>query len=132
MPKQARPRVLLADDHVEVLTALQRLLEPSCDIIGRATDGTALLEAAQALEPDVIVLDMFLPAIDGLEACRRIRQARPETKVVLLTAADGQAFRERAFEVGASAFLSKLSQVDQLVPAILRAFAGETDGLPES
>ena len=132
MPKQARPRVLLADDHVEVLTALQRLLEPSCDIIGRATDGTALLEAAQALEPDVIVLDMFLPAVDGLEACRRIRQARPETKVVLLTAADGPAFRERAFEVGASAFISKLSQVDQLVPAILRAFAGETDGIPES
>ena len=132
MPEQARPRVLLADDHVEVLAALQRLLEPSCDIIGRATDGTALLEAAQALEPDVIVLDMFLPAIDGLEACRRIRQARPETKVVLLTAADGPAFRERAFEVGASAFLSKLSQVDQLVPAILRAFAGETDGIPES
>ena len=122
----------MADDHVEVLAALQRLLEPSCDIIGRATDGTALLEAAQALEPDVIVLDMFLPAVDGLEACRRIRQVRPETKVVLLTAAADPVFRQRAFEVGASAFLSKSSQIDQLIPAILRAFAEETDGLSKS
>lgn len=128
MSEHARPRVLLADDHVDVLTALQRLLEPTCDIIGRATDGAALLEAAQALEPDVIVLDLFLPAVDGLEACRRIRQLRPETKVVLLTAADDPDFRRKAFEVGASAFLSKVSQVDHLIPAILRAFAGETHG----
>ena len=124
MPQKPRPRVLLADDHAGMLSALQRMLEPSCDVVGRVMDGRALLEAAGRYQPDVIVLDVTMPEIDGLEACRQIMVAAPNTRIVFLTADDDAAVRERALSLGASAFVVKYRAWEQLLPAIQRAYLG--------
>jgi DNA-binding NarL/FixJ family response regulator len=124
---QPRPRVLLAEDYEALLVALRRLLAPLCDVVGSVADGLAVVEAALRLRPDVIVLDLNLPTINGLEACHRIKEALPLTKVILITAADDDALRRRAFELGASAFVLKHRVVDDLGPAIQKAFQGDTN-----
>ena len=106
MPK--RPRVLVADDHAAVAKSVCRLLALDCEILGVVADGNAVLEAAQRSQPDVIVLDISLPDLNGLEACRKIRQLNPETKVVVFTALSDPEVRQRSFEAGASAFVFKM------------------------
>ena len=105
MPK--RPRVLVADDHPEVAKAVCRVLALDCEIVGSVADGSAVLEAVQRLQPDVLVLDLHLPNVNALEACRQITQANPQTKVIVFTAVNDPDVRQRAFEVGASGFVSK-------------------------
>ena len=83
-----RPRVLLADDYPDMVKAVSRLLALDCEIVGSVADGSALLEAAQRLQPDVIVLDVNLPNVHSLEACREITRANPEMKVIMFTAMD--------------------------------------------
>jgi CheY-like chemotaxis protein len=122
LENQARPRVLLAEDYDALLVALRRLLAPFCDVVGSVADGLAVVDAAARLRPDVVVLDLNLPTINGLEACRRIKEALPLSKVILITAADDEALRERAFELGASAFVLKHRVADELGPAIQQAF----------
>jgi DNA-binding NarL/FixJ family response regulator len=114
-----RPRVLIADDHPEVVKAVGRSLALDCEVVGSVTDGSALLEAARRFQPDVIVLDLNLPNVHGLEACRQITQVNPEMKVIMFTAMDDPEVRRRSFEFGASAFVSKLA-VNDLLPAIKR------------
>ena len=109
-----RTRVLLADDYPDMVKAVSRLLAPDCDIVGSVADGTALLEAAQRLQPDVIVLDVNLPNVRSLEACREIRRANPTTKVVMFTAMADPATSQAFFEAGASAFVSKTEAGDLL------------------
>jgi CheY-like chemotaxis protein len=118
---QPRPRVLLADDYPSMLVGLERLLAPSCDVVGRVADGVTLLDAAARLQPDVVVLDLNIPGIHGLEACRRLKQATPITQVIFLTAADDDLIRERAFDAGASAFVPKHRVSTDLLPAIQSA-----------
>ena len=81
MPK--RPRVLVAEDHAAVAKAVCRLLALDCEVVGSVADGKAVLEAAQRLQPDVIVLDLNLPHVNGLEACPQIMQGNPKTKVIV-------------------------------------------------
>ena len=119
-----RPRVLLAEDYNALLVALRRLLAPSCDIVGSVGDGLEVVEAAARLRPDVIVLDLNLPTLNGLEACRRIKAALPRCQIILITAADDDALRKRAFELGACAFVLKHRVIDELGPAIEDAFHG--------
>ncbi len=119
--EQPRPRLLLADDHVGVVNALKRLLAPFCELAGHVSDGRTLLEAVTRLRPDVVVLDLNLPEISGLEACRRIKHAAPDTKVILLTAADDATVKERALRMGASAFVLKIRMATDLLPAIEQA-----------
>ena len=114
----SRLRVLIADDHPGVVRAVSRLLAMNYDVVGSVADGSGLLEAAQRLQPDVIVLDMNLPDADGLKACRQITQGNPEMKVIVFTAMDDPDARQRAFEVGASAFVNKLSSVETLLAAV--------------
>ena len=114
-----RPRVLFADDHPEVAKAVCRLLALDCEVVGSVADGSALLEAAPRLQPDVIVLDVHLPSVHGLEACRQITQVYPEMKVIVFTAVSDPDVRQPSFAVGASAFASKLC-VDDLLSAIKR------------
>jgi DNA-binding NarL/FixJ family response regulator len=118
---QPRPRLLLADDHAGVVSALKRLLAPICELVGHVSDGGELLDAVTRLRPDVVVLDLNLPRINGLDACRRIKQAAPTTKVILLTAADDTMVKERALKLGASAFVLKIQMATDLIPAIERA-----------
>lgn len=126
MSQQPRPRVLLADDHMGILRALQRMLGSCCDIVGRVTAGSSLLEETKKLKPDVVVLDVSLPGVDGIEACRQIKKAEPQTKVVVLTAANDADIRQHAFNVGASAFVLKHAMVDELEKAIRSALHGGT------
>ena len=99
----SRPRVLVADDHADLVKAICRLLAMECDVVGSVADGSAVLEAALRLRPDVIVVDLNLPNVNGLEACRQIRQAHPEMKVIVFTAMNDPDVRKRSLEVGASA-----------------------------
>jgi DNA-binding NarL/FixJ family response regulator len=109
-----RPRVLLADDYPDIVKAVSRLLALDCEIVGSVADGGALLETAQRLQPDVIVLDVNLPNIHSLEACREITRVNPEMKVIMFTAMDDPSASHAFVEAGASAFVSKLSSVDLL------------------
>ena len=110
MPK--RPRVLLAEDHPEVAKAVCRVLALECEVVGSVADGSAVLEAVQRLQPDVIVVDLNLPNVNGLEACRQITQVNPEAKVIVFTAMNDPDIRQRSIEVGASAFVSKMAVDD--------------------
>ena len=121
-----RPRVLLAEDHDEVAKAVRRVLALDCEVVGSVSDGKAVLEAAQRLQPDVIVLDLNLPNVHGLEACRQIRQGHPTTKVIVFTAMNDPDIRQRSFEVGASGFVFKMAGDGDLLATIKRLFAGES------
>src|SRR5437870_3480888 len=105
LPK--RPRVLVADDHPDMVKALCRLLALDCEVVGSVTDGNAVLAAAARLQPDVIVLDLNLPIINGLEACRQLTQSNPGSKVVMFTAMNDPDVRQQSFAAGASAFVPK-------------------------
>ena len=115
---QKRPRVLVADDHAEMRKAICRLLALDCEVVGTVTDGGDVLGAAQRLRPDVIVIDLNLPTISGLEVCRQITNAHPGTKVIMFTAMNDPHLRQRAFEVGASAFVCKVASDDDLLSAV--------------
>jgi len=115
-----RPRVLVAEDHAEVAKAVCRVLALDCEVVGRVADGNAVLEAVQRLQPDVIVIDLNLPNVNGLEACRQIRHVNPQTKVIVFTAMDDPEIRQRSFEVGASAFVSKMAVDGDLLSTVKR------------
>ena len=104
-----RPRVLLADDYPDMVKAVSRLLALDCEIVGTVADGSVLLEVAQQLQPDVIVLDVNLPNVQSLEACREIRRVNPATKVIMFTAMADPAVSQAFLEAGASAFVSKVA-----------------------
>jgi DNA-binding NarL/FixJ family response regulator len=90
-----------------VAKAVCRLLALDCDIVGNVADGRTVLEAAHPLQPDVIVVDLNLPHIHGLEVCRQITQANPKTKVIVFSAMNDPDVKQRSVEVGASAFVCK-------------------------
>ena len=115
-----RPRVLIAEDHPGVAKAVCRVLALDCEVVGRIADGSAVLEAAQQLQPDVVVVDLNLPNVNGLEVCRQITHLNPETKVIVFTAMDDPDVRRRSFEVGASSFVCKLAGDGALLSAIKR------------
>jgi DNA-binding NarL/FixJ family response regulator len=119
-----RPRVLLADDHTLLLDAFRRVLEPDCEVVGTVTDGRALLEAAPRLAPDVVVLDIAMPGLNGLDACVHLKEALPATRVVFLTANLDPDLAVEAFRRGASAYLVKHSAAPELFAAIRSALAG--------
>jgi len=112
-----RPRVLIADDYPGMVKAVSRLLTLDCDVVGSVADGSALLEAAAELQPDVIVLDVNLPKIHGLEACRLVMRANPKVRIVVFTATIDPDIRQQFLEAGASAFVSKTG-VENLLSAI--------------
>jgi CheY-like chemotaxis protein len=125
--QEPRPRLLLADDHVEILRAFQRLLEPFFEVVGCVTDGIALLDEATRVKPDVIVLDLAMPRLNGLEACARLKAASPKSKVVIVTATNDEEIRQKAFRNGASAFVLKHRAAADLSGAIQRALLEDTD-----
>lgn len=118
-----RPRVLVAEDHPDMAKAMCRVLALDCEVVGTVADGSAVLEAATRLQPDVVVVDLNLPGVNGLEVCRQITQTDPEIKVIVFTAMNDPDVRARAFELGASAFVSKLAGDGQLLSTIKRLSA---------
>lgn len=125
MTTRVRPRVLLADDYSGILAALRRLLTPDCEVVGSVSDGAAALEATARLQPDVIVLDVNMPDISGLEVCRQVTQTNPHVKVILLSAASHGAIRDKGLALGAFAVVAKQQVTDLLLPAIQAAHVGQ-------
>lgn len=122
----SRPRVLLADDHRIVAEGLSSLLSDEFELVGTVADGIELLAAVRDLAPDVIVADISMPRLNGLEALARLKADDPEVKVVFLTMHTEAAYARRALQAGAAGFVLKHSAVDELVVAVRAALAGKT------
>jgi two-component system invasion response regulator UvrY len=118
-----RPRVLLADDHPGVVKALSRVFSIDCDVVGVAADGNEAVEAAAQLQPVVTVVDLNLPSVDGLEVCRRILQANPRAKVILMTAVHDGGLTAEAAAAGASGFFGKVQAGHEMLDAIRAVWA---------
>ena len=112
-----RIRVLLADDHPMVLEGVAKILEDEFDIVGKVEDGRALVAAAQELNPDIIVTDMTMPLLHGLEACRQLKRL-VDSKVIFLTMHADVAYAKEAFQAGASGYLLKRNAASELIDAI--------------
>src|SRR3954454_12257548 len=120
------PRVLLADDHTLLLGAFEKLLTGTCDIVGQVGDGRALVAAAEVHKPDLIVLDISMPLLNGLEAGRQIKQRFRDIKLVYLTMNEDADLAAEAFRVGASAYLLKRSAASELATAIREVMQGRS------
>lgn len=123
MPKT---RVLLADDHTLVAEGLKALLKDSFDLVGVVHDGRALLESAERLRPDVIVTDISMPLLNGLDAVKQIRARHPETRVIILTMHRDTHLAASAFRAGVSGYLLKVSPGEELVKAIHEVAQGRS------
>jgi DNA-binding NarL/FixJ family response regulator len=121
-----RPRVLLADDHRLLREAFATLLEPDCDVVGAVADGRALLEVAPELRPDIVVLDIAMPSLNGLDAARQLKRMMPEVKVIFLTVSEDPDLAAEAFRAGASGYLLKNSAASELLQAIQDVFNGRS------
>jgi DNA-binding NarL/FixJ family response regulator len=121
-----RIRVLLADDHKIVLDGLRSLLEPEFELAGTVEDGRALVSAAEKLRPDVIVVDISMPLLNGIEAVRQIKKLDKQVKIIFLTMHPDVTYAIRAFEAGASGYVLKHSASSELITAIHEAIKGRT------
>jgi DNA-binding NarL/FixJ family response regulator len=121
-----RPRVLLADDHRLLREAFARLLEPGCDVVGAVADGRALLAAASELRPDIVVVDIAMPVLNGLDAARQLKRCMPEVKIIFLTVSEDPELASEAFNAGASGYLLKNSAASELVQAIQDVIQGRS------
>ena len=121
-----KPRVLLADDHTLVVEALTKLLEPQFEIVGTVADGRALLEKAVQVQPDVVLLDLSLPILDGFEAGQRLKKLVPRAKLIVLTMTEDAEVAADVLRSWASGFLLKKSASAELVKAIQEVLRGKT------
>lgn len=121
-----KPRVLLADDHALVLEGFRRILEGTCDLVGTAEDGRALLETAQVVQPDLVILDVSMPLLNGIDAAAQLKKSQPRTKIIFITMHADREYVRAAFEAGASGYLLKRSAVDELEQAIKAVLGGHS------
>ena len=117
-----RTTILIVDDNAQVRTLMREITaqEPSLHVVGEAEDGAEAIRLAQALRPDLILLDLVMPRVNGLETLRWIKAARPETKIIMVTVHVEDAYRQAAEASGADAFLLKKTLVTILLPTIRR------------
>jgi DNA-binding NarL/FixJ family response regulator len=120
-----RPRVLLVDDHPGIVQALSRALSRVCDVVGVIVDGREVVDAAARLQPVVLVVDLNLPNVNGLQICRQMTRTDPRAKIVVISAMADDAIRDEALAAGASGFLHK-SAVNELIAAITRIWTEST------
>lgn len=120
----AAPRTLLADDHVLVAEGLHRLLEGSCDVVGTVSDGSRLVDAAIELNPDVIIADLSMPGLSGLEATSELRARGLNAKVIILTMYTDVRIAKEAIKAGAVGFVSKQAAGQELLAAIESVMEG--------
>ena len=122
----SRARVVLADDHTIVLDGLRRILETSFDLVGMAHDGRELVDQVRTLDPDIAVVDISMPVLNGLDAFRQCKEARFRTRFVFLTANPDIALATQAFRLGANGYVLKQAASEELVTAIREAVNGRT------
>ena len=121
-----RPRILMADDHLMLLEAFKALLEPDFDVVGTATDGRALLEEFSRLHPDVVVLDVAMPLLNGLDAGRQLKAQRRSVKLIYLTMNPDPDLASEALRLGASGYVLKSSAAQELKQAIQESLRGRS------
>lgn len=121
-----KPRLLLADDHTLVLEAFTKLLESDCEIVGTVADGRSLLKKAAELKPEVVVLDLGMPLLNGMDAGKQLKKILPETKIVVLTMSEDFDLAADALRHWASAYLLKKSAAAELTKAIRAVMNGRT------
>jgi DNA-binding NarL/FixJ family response regulator len=119
-------KILLADDHVLIAQALKHLLQAEFDVVGTVSDGRALLTAANELSPDVVVVDIGMPLLNGLDAAEQLKSEHPHIKVIILTQNREPRFAVEAFRRQASAYLLKDSAASELITAIREALQGRS------
>jgi DNA-binding NarL/FixJ family response regulator len=122
----SRPRILIADDHRVLAEGLRSLLEPEFEVVGVLADGRELLAAARKQRPDVIVADVTMPALNGIDAALQLRRLGVEAKVVFLTMHRDVAYARRAMEAGAAGYVLKHSAATEVVTAVRDALRGQT------
>ena len=116
-----KPRVIIADDHVLLAEAFEKLLSPECDVVAKVTDGRALVEAARRVHPELVLLDVAMPLLNGLDAARQIHAISPSIRLIFLTMNDDPDLAAEAFRAGATAYLLKRSPASELLTAIRQA-----------
>jgi DNA-binding NarL/FixJ family response regulator len=121
-----RVPVLLADDHVLILEGLKRMLEPRYEVVGAVSDGKSLVDTALRLKPDLIVLDVTMPLLTGVDAARQIHKRLPRTKLLFLTVHANPAYLREALSAGATGYILKSSTREQILGAVTKALAGQT------
>jgi DNA-binding NarL/FixJ family response regulator len=126
-----RIRILLADDHTLFCSLLRDLLEPEYEVVGTVSDGRELLKSALSLRPDVVIADIGMPSLNGLDAGRRLKQADPHVKLVYLTMNNNLEYAREALQAGASAFVLKNALSSELLKAIRDALRGVSYVAPE-
>jgi DNA-binding NarL/FixJ family response regulator len=119
-----RPRVLLADDHQMLLDALKEVLEPRFEVVGTVADGRALVEAADKLRPDIVVLDIAMPRLNGLDAARELKAKMPKLKLIFMTMHEDPYLVGEVFRAGGSAFLLKEAAASELMDALNQVLKG--------
>ena len=119
-------RVLLADDHPNMLQMVESILEPAFEVVGKVADGKALLESAPKLNPDIIVTDISMPILNGIEAVKKLKESGCRAKVVFLTVHSDHEFVRVCLEAGASGYVVKLRMVTDLLDAMQAALAGHS------
>ena len=121
-----KPRVLIADDHKIVLEGLRSLLQPEFDIVGEVEDGRTLVAEAERLRPELVVADISMPNLNGIDAARRIKKIDERIRIVFLTMHTDVTYAAGAFEAGASGFVLKHSAPQELILAMREAMKGKT------
>ena len=122
---ERKPRVLVADDQAVVAAGVRTLIEPACEVVGVVRDGRDLLIEAEKLQPDIIVMEVLLPLLNGLDAARHLAKLVPESKIVFLTIQASATLVVEAFRAGASAYVLKRSPSSELGQAIHEVMSGQ-------
>ena len=126
-----RPRLLLADDHTLIVDAFRKLLEPEFEIVGTAADGRTLLAAALQLRPDVVIVDLSLPLLNGIDAGRELKKLMPHTKLLVVTMNEDSSIAAAALREWASGYLLKKSAGSELAHAIRELLRGKSYVTPK-
>jgi DNA-binding NarL/FixJ family response regulator len=121
-----RPRILLADDHSIILAGIRSLLEGHYDVVGQVSDGRSLVDAALSLRPDLTILDVGMPLLNGIDAARQIKKEWPRAKLLFLSMHSSKVYVREAIEAGGLGYVLKSSAAEELRTAIQRVLRGHT------